>query len=170
MRVLETDRLVLRPFAEGDLEQIATWFEGLMKQQERNATASKFLDHCFREYQRRGIGPWAMVLKVSSEVVGHCGFPHLDERRRIGEVNYMVADPYRRRGLATETVRALLQFGFEDLQLNRIQARCQLENLASERVMQKVGMTFEHRASAVSGAPEKMYVSIRPRLASRYFT
>jgi len=42
-----------------------------------------------------------------------------------------------------EAVRAVLDFGFEALELNGIQARCQVENIASERVLQKVGMRFE---------------------------
>ena len=58
-------------------------------------------------------------------------------------LNYFVAPRHRGQGLAPEAVKAILKFGFSDIGLTRIQARCAMGNLSSERVLQKVGMTFE---------------------------
>ena len=59
------------------------------------------------------------------------------------ELGYVLSREHWGKGLMPEAVRAVMAFGFEKLSLNRIQARCIAENLASARVMEKAGMTFE---------------------------
>ena len=58
-------------------------------------------------------------------------------------LGYAIAREYWGRGLTTEAVRAAIAFGFDHLSLNRIEARCIAENTASERVMQKAGLSYE---------------------------
>ena len=142
MQVLETDHLVLRQLDQNDLKDIIAWDEAPI---ERNAErrAQAFLDYCIREYRDSGIGPWGIQLKETGMIVGNCGFPHIIFKGLRGEVNYYIAPRYRGNGLASEALKALLGFGFGDIGLIRIQARCELDNLSSERVMRKVGMRFE---------------------------
>ncbi len=142
MPVLETERLVLRKFERDDLKAITAWEE---TSSARNPTieARKFLEYCFVEYRAGGAGPWGMQLKGSGTMVGNCGFPHLIFEELCGEVNYYVDQRYRGQGLAPEAVKALLRFGFQEIGLARIQARCEPDNFGSERVMQKSGMKFE---------------------------
>jgi ribosomal-protein-alanine N-acetyltransferase len=142
MPVLKTERLVLRKFDSDDLEGVAAWEEA-SDAHDREAEAREFLKYCFREYRERGIGPWAMQLKETGAIVGNCGLPHIQFRKLCGEVNYYVAGKYRGHGLAAEAVQALLKFGFGEVGLTRIQARCETENISSERVMVKAGMKFE---------------------------
>jgi ribosomal-protein-alanine N-acetyltransferase len=142
MPVLETQRLVLRKFEPNDLREIIAWEEAAGGQN-RSIEAREFLDYCFREYHERGIGPWALQWKETGAIVGNSGFPHIDFKKLSGEVNYYVASRDRGQGLAPEALKALLRFGFDDIGLTRIQARCEPDNLGSERVMQKVGMKFE---------------------------
>ena len=142
MPVLETERLVLRKLDQEDLKDIIAW-EALPGAQNSEIEAQEFLEYCFREYRDRGIGPWGMQLKETGEIVGNCGFPHIIFKNRCGEVNYCVTLQHRGRGLALEALMALLGFGFGDIGLIRIQARCDLDNLSSERVMLKAGMRFE---------------------------
>jgi ribosomal-protein-alanine N-acetyltransferase len=59
------------------------------------------------------------------------------------ELGYALAEPFWGRGLITEASRALLDHVFEVYAVERVQARCMVENSASERVMQKLGMTLE---------------------------
>jgi RimJ/RimL family protein N-acetyltransferase len=66
-----------------------------------------------------------------------------DDQR--GELGYWIGTPYQRQGYATEAALALLQFGFESWQLHRVTARCFARNLASQRVLRKIGMTHEGR-------------------------
>jgi [ribosomal protein S5]-alanine N-acetyltransferase len=142
MPLLETKRLLLRPFVQDDLRHVIGWEES-SGAHEREAEAREFFDYCFREYRERGIGPWGMQMKETGAVIGNCGFPHIQFRTRGGEINYYVSPVYRGQGLAPEALNALLKFGFAEIGLQRIQARCDLDNLASERVMQKLGMKFE---------------------------
>jgi ribosomal-protein-alanine N-acetyltransferase len=142
MPVLETERLVLRPLDQKDLSDIVAW-EDAASAQNNDAAAQEFLDYCFREYRERGIGPWGILLKETGAIVGNCGFPDIIFKKHCGEVNYYVAPRHRGKGLAPEALKALMIFGFREIGLTRIQARCQPDNLSSERVMQKAGMRFE---------------------------
>jgi [ribosomal protein S5]-alanine N-acetyltransferase len=142
MPVLETERLVLRKLDQEDLIDIIAW-EAVPGAQNTEVEAQEFLEFCFREYRERGIGPWGMQLKETGAIVGNCGFPHIVFKNRCGEVNYYVTLQHRGKGLAPEALKALLKFGFRDIELMRIQARCDLGNLSSERVMLKTGMRFE---------------------------
>jgi ribosomal-protein-alanine N-acetyltransferase len=166
MPVLETERLVLRKFASDDLDAVIAWEEALAAR-DRGEDAREFLEYCVREYRERGIGPWAMQLKESGEIAGNCGLPHIQFRKLCGEVNYYVSPKYRRQGVAAEGVQALLKFGFGELGLVRILARCDTENVSSERVMVKVGMKFERllerSSSSKDPRPEQKLYSIQKK-------
>lgn len=142
MQVLESERLVFRKFDQDDLRNIVAW-EEIPGAQNMEVEAQEFLDYCFREYRERGIGPWRMQLKETGAIVGNCGFPEIVLKNLCGEVNYYVALRHRGQGLAPEALKTLLTFGFREIGLTRIQARCEPDNLSSERVMQKAGMKFE---------------------------
>jgi RimJ/RimL family protein N-acetyltransferase len=76
MRTLETERLSLRPFHQGDLKYVVHWTEPASALR-TEADAQGFLDFSFRAYREWGIGPWAMVLNKTGVVVGNCGFCHI---------------------------------------------------------------------------------------------
>jgi RimJ/RimL family protein N-acetyltransferase len=156
MRELETDRLRLREFRPNDLAGVSSW-EGL-------AHAEKFLEFCFQSYREWGMGPWAMLLKDSGTIAGSCGFCRISYERDggtleyLGEVNYYVAPQHREQGLATEALSAVLKFGFDEIKLTRIQARCTAENVSSERVMLKAGLRFERMiADAAASAQQRLH-------------
>jgi ribosomal-protein-alanine N-acetyltransferase len=164
MQVLETERLMLRKLAQGDLEDIIAW-EKLPSAQKAEIQAQEFLDYCFREYLEWGFGPWGILWKQTGAIVGNCGFPHIIFGERCGEVNYYIAPSHRGLGLAPEALKVLLQFGFRDIGLTRIQARCEPDNLSSERVMQKTGMKFEgfieHTPNSKGPSPKQKLYAIR---------
>jgi RimJ/RimL family protein N-acetyltransferase len=147
MRPLETARLRLRPFGQDDHKNVSSWHEVLRTQN----GAQLFLDFCLDSYRRWGIGPWAVVIKQTGVVAGHCGFVRIHFIGNSGEVNYYIRPSHRTKGYATEALHAVLAYGFADLDLNRIQARCALDNPTSERVMQKAHMKFEQMIKSDSG-------------------
>jgi ribosomal-protein-alanine N-acetyltransferase len=161
MSDLETERLRLREFRQSDLADVASW--------EGTPHAEKFLEFCFQSYRQWGMGPWAMLLKETGAIAGNCGFCRISYDRGegkmeyCGEVNYYVAPHYRGQGLATEALKAVLKFGFGDIRLTRIQARCAPGNLSSERVIQKAGLKFDRMiAGAENNSPEdKLYAISR---------
>lgn len=61
-----------------------------------------------------------------------------------GEIGYVLGRPHWGQGYVTESARAMLQFAFETLRLNRIYAECHSENIASIRVLEKIGMRHEN--------------------------
>jgi RimJ/RimL family protein N-acetyltransferase len=68
---------------------------------------------------------------------------NFDARSRCGDLGYWIGQPFWGRGLATEAVRAILDFGFRELGLNRVQASHLSRNPSSGRVMKKAGMVRE---------------------------
>ncbi|MBO5306177.1 MAG: GNAT family N-acetyltransferase, partial [Clostridia bacterium] len=75
--------------------------------------------------------------------IGTCGFTRFHFPHDCGEVGYVINPSYRDRGIATEALARVMEFGFERLGLHRIEAKYMLGNEASRRVMEKVGMRFE---------------------------
>ncbi|MDQ4002222.1 MAG: GNAT family N-acetyltransferase, partial [Actinomycetota bacterium] len=76
------------------------------------------------------------------------------------------------RGLTSEAVRALISFGFEKMNLNRIEVRCIAENVASARVLEKAGMTCEgtlRQREYIKGAYRdiKLYATLKSEHRSR---
>jgi ribosomal-protein-alanine N-acetyltransferase len=87
-----------------------------------------------RQWERDGWGPWAIELTVTGALIGMGGFV------RPREIGYVLDEPYWGRGLATELAAACLEFGFNTLELEQIEAGALLENIASRRVLEKCGM------------------------------
>ena len=82
-------------------------------------------------------------------MIGTCGFTTLDQKNNAGEVGYVLNPDYWNRGISSESVSRVLDYGFRELRLNRIQARYMYGNDRSRRVMEKCGMTFEGVARAL---------------------
>jgi RimJ/RimL family protein N-acetyltransferase len=88
---------------------------------------------------------FAVVLAEGTKVVGTGEVSVRDIRNRNGEISYIINPQYWGNGYATEVARQLLQFGFTKLGLHRIYATCDPRNLASSKVLEKVGMRYEGR-------------------------
>jgi RimJ/RimL family protein N-acetyltransferase len=91
-------------------------------------------------WDRRGFGRWAVLDKANGKMVGLCGLRLLED---TPELFYAFAKDYWRQGFATESAKACLRYGFEELQFDRIVAACRHANDASIRVMKKIGMRYE---------------------------
>jgi [ribosomal protein S5]-alanine N-acetyltransferase len=89
-------------------------------------------------FEERGVGIWGVVLRESGEEVGFCGF------RVSGDPDlvYGLLPDYWELGLATEAARAAVRYAFERLGVERVTASADVENAASVRVMERVGMRF----------------------------
>jgi ribosomal-protein-alanine N-acetyltransferase len=78
-------------------------------------------------------------------LIGNCGIRLGKSGAPFGDLGYEISPAYWYRGYATEAARAMLDFGFEELGLHRVWAQCVPENVASRRVMEKLGMRGEGR-------------------------
>ncbi|MCP3984270.1 MAG: GNAT family N-acetyltransferase, partial [bacterium] len=93
----------------------------------------------YPDWDTVGYGRWASVLKETRAVIGFCGLKYLPELDAV-DVGYRFLPKYWGRGLATEACRASLDFGFTTLELEQIIGLVLPENVASIRVLEKVGM------------------------------
>lgn len=150
MREIETPRLRLRQFTLNDLDDLSRLYsnpdlmryigKGIKTKNETETALSSILRH----YQH-GFGMWAVISKDNDKLIGRCGLCFLDNTPEV-ELGYLLDQPYWRKGLATEASHASLKYGFEVVKLDRIVAIAQPKNLASRRVMEKVGMKYEKAA------------------------
>ena len=88
---------------------------------------------------------WAVVHKDSDKLIGRCGLGFLDNTPEV-ELGYVLDKFYWNMGLTTEAAIATLKYSFEKVKLNRIVAIAHPQNIASVRVIQKVGMKYEKNA------------------------
>jgi ribosomal-protein-alanine N-acetyltransferase len=95
--------------------------------------------------EHRGFYNLAVTLPETGKMIGIAGLRQRDPEQPRGDLGYEIAPPHWGRGYATEAARALLAFGFRDLGLHRIFARCLAENAASARVLERLGMRLEAR-------------------------
>ena len=147
---LETERLVLRQFTPADLDVYAmrifadpevTRFlpkRDIPPRQRAERVLKYFSEH----WLEHGFGDWAVTDRADGQLIGHCGLNFVPEAGEV-EVEYSLAKAYWRRGIATEAARASVRFGFEALRLERLIALADPQNIASYRVMEKVGLTYQ---------------------------
>lgn len=151
MPEIETARLRLRQFTLDDLDDLFRLYRDpeVMKYiSGRARTRDETEASLFRIIKQweHGFGMWAVVHKTQRKmVIGRCGLGFLDNTPEV-ELGYAFAKPYWGMGIATEATFASLKYGFEQAKLDRIVAIARPENIASQRVMQKVGMKYEKDA------------------------
>jgi ribosomal-protein-alanine N-acetyltransferase len=149
MPEIETERLRLRHFTSDDLDdllrlysdaEIMRYLSSRTKEQTQ-ASLSKHIKH----WQEHNFGMWAVNHKESGKMIGRCGLGFLENTSEV-ELGYVFDKAFWNMGLATEASLATLNYGFEEVGFKRIVAIAKPENIASVRVIQKVGMKYEKDA------------------------
>jgi [ribosomal protein S5]-alanine N-acetyltransferase len=95
-----------------------------------------------------GWGPWLMVLDAERTMVGDAGFTGRPKGDGMAELGYGVLPAFRRQGLATEAGETLIRWAFEHA-ATAVVARCEESNVASVRVLEKLGMRLIGRAGSL---------------------
>ena len=105
------------------------------------------------------LGLWATIHKATGRFIGRCGLlPWAIDGADEVEVAYTIAREYWGQGLGTEAAQAILQYGFEKLNLSRMVCLIDPENTASQRVAEKMGMTFERKVDGFEGDNIPFYI------------
>jgi [ribosomal protein S5]-alanine N-acetyltransferase len=150
--VLETPRLVLRPFTHADAEAVFAYASDpeLARFTRWSAVGHTtiddtraFLRSTIDAYRAGQAAPWAVIEKASGALIGTCGFVQWREQHRWAELAYALARPYWGRGYSTEAADEALRHAFVERDLMRVQAICYGDHHASCRVLTKLGMTLE---------------------------
>ena len=152
---LETERLRLRKLRLEDAEDMFEYASDpeltkhlvWVAHQEIRDTRD-YIKTVLDRYRRGLVSSWGVEHRNDRRLIGTCGYISWVPLGNLGrharaEIGYARSRRYWGQGLMPEAVNAVISFGFRKMKLNRIQATCQVGNLASERVLEKVGMKFE---------------------------
>jgi ribosomal-protein-alanine N-acetyltransferase len=149
--VLETERLLLRPFRIGDAADLVR-LAGAREIADTTVTiphpytgdmAVEWIASLSAHWASGLLAAFAITLRDNGEFVGGAGLSHIDRDHEQAELGYWIGVPYWGRRYAREAAARVLAFGIEDLGLNRIYAHCMLRNPASAAILRRVGMKPE---------------------------
>jgi RimJ/RimL family protein N-acetyltransferase len=148
---INTERLLLREIDHQDtkdIQEYATDLEVIKYLTFGPNTledTKNFIEQCInnqKENPRRNYD-LGITLPTINKLIGGCGIRVSDPRNSTGDIGYCLNRSYWGKGYATEAAIGLLGFGFKDLMLHRIYAHVDPENVASIRVLEKLGMRYE---------------------------
>ncbi len=147
---LTTRRLILRALRTDDLHDLYQYASDPTIDQhtpwdhyQSPEEARQDLARYIAQYAAGEMGVWGIEHQADGRLIGICNFSYWHPPHRRAEIGYTIARHAWGQGFATEAALALIAFGFQYMNLIRIEAICTPDNRASEHVLQKVGMQFE---------------------------
>lgn len=170
---IETDRLLLRQVQPGDLDavyayqslpEVARYCMWEPRTREQVAERmSRWIAMDGQGQDSEGI-TYAITLKSDNSMIGDAGLMFRDREARQAELGYVLHPDYFGQGYTSEAVAAVMQIGFEKLNMHRLFARCDARNIGSWKVMEKLGMKreahFKEHAIFKGGWDDEFYYGI----------
>lgn len=150
-KVLETDRLILRPFR---MEDARAMYDNWASDPE----VTKFLswsayssieDACailkiwLKSYERPDFYQWAIVERKLGQPIGSISVVNFDDRVEMAEIGFCIGKRWWRQGIMPEALKAVIRYLFEEVGMQRIEAGHDPENPASGAVQRKCGLQYE---------------------------
>lgn len=151
--ILETDRLILREILVSDAEAFFAmdnnpnvhrylWNKPTQKIEE----TLEIITFVRKQYLDNGIGRFAIISKETKEFMGWAGLKFntemVNNKTNFYDIGYRLDEKFWGRGYASEASFAWVQYAFETLKIKTIEAATHIENVASNRILQKIGMQF----------------------------
>lgn len=147
---LECDRVTLRRMQKSDADDMFEYASNpavtkylLWDVHPDRRFTYNYLSYINSRYKSGEFYDWAIVAKHSGKMIGTCGFTRFNFQAYSAEIGYVLNPAYWGKGVAAEAARRVIRFGFDTLELHRIEARYMENNTQSRRVMEKLGMTYE---------------------------
>lgn len=147
---LETDRLVLREMTPTDKEDIFCNFT------DENVTkyfftkpftsieqAEKLINEIKDLFEQEKGVQWGITLKEDNTVIGTCGYESWTHKNFRGEIGYDLRQSHWGKGIMSEALKAVIQYGFEEMDLNRIEATTRSDNPRSITMLSRLGFQKE---------------------------
>lgn len=147
--VIETKRLVLREITISDAPTIYRYLsdEEVNRYLEGNTNtiseAEEYINWIIHTFEQGTDIRWGIVEKESNKLIGDCGLGNIHEPKRSTEIGFMLAKEYWNKGYMSEVLSGILDYGFNKLELHRIQGWAHPFNVASCKVMTKQGFKKE---------------------------
>lgn len=170
MDSIETERLILRPFAPDDGPSLhtiigndpdMTW-DRTSRPIERT---EETLRGRIRHYQDHGFGMWAVIDKNSGEMIGQTGLQVLEGTTEVELVAY-TAKRHWHQGVAQESCIAALTYAFTEMKLTSVIAVARTENSVANSAAGKLGFEFEHEGTAY-GDPVYYYKLLKSKFSHK---
>ena len=146
--MIETQRLILRDYVKSDWERVHLYASIPEFSQydfwgpNTEADTKNFIADAINKSKKvpRYEYEFAIILKSTNLLIGGCGIRREWESSAVANLGYAVNPEFQSMGFATEVSKKLISFGFDELNLKVIYATCDTNNIASYKVMEKVGM------------------------------
>lgn len=150
VKILETERLILREIVESDSEFILdllnqpSFIKHIGDRNVRTVDDAKdFIENRYRaSYAEHGFGLYTVELKKNNVPIGICGFVRRDTLPEA-DIGFAFLPQFERKGYALESATAVMEYGRETLKLKRVLAITSIDNESSGRLLEKLGFEFE---------------------------
>lgn len=148
---IETERLLLRQFNEGDTEAMFNNWESDAKVTEflrwktaiNISEAEQVISEWIQGYKNLDFYQWAIVLKEIGEPIGSISVVEKNEKLDIVHIGYCIGSKWWNKGITSEAFKAIIPFFFEEVGVNRIESQHDPNNPNSGKVMKKCGLKYE---------------------------
>lgn len=148
---IETDRLLLRRFEYSDDDAMLQYWIADEKIQSMYSepvyttkeAVKELLDKYISSYEKEDYYRWAIILKETGECIGQIAYFLVDSKNHFAEIEYCIGSAFQCRGYATEATKAVIRYGFEKMELHKVQICTKEINAASKRVIEKCGFLYE---------------------------
>ena len=149
--LIETDRLILRPFQYSDADDMLTYWvsdpaiQSLYSEPvyTTKEAVNGLLDRYISGYNQSDYYRWAIQEKESGICIGQLAVFLVNNDHHFCEIEYALGSRFHRKGYCTEAVKAILPLCFHDIRFNKVQVCHKAGNEASRGVIRKCGFTYE---------------------------
>lgn len=150
-KTIETERLILRRFEYSDNEAMRKYWISDEKIQSMYSEpvykgeleVKELLDKYIGSYEKEDYYRWAIIDKNSMECIGQIAYFLVDNKNNFAEIEYCIGSSFQCKGYATEATKAVIAYGFNEMNLHKVQICTKEINPASKRVIEKCGFTYE---------------------------
>lgn len=148
--LLETERLLLRQLNKEDSSDLYEYFskDEVTKYYDLESfieirQAEELIHTWNMRYQEKKGIRWGITIKSDDKVIGTCGFHNWSDEHFKAEIGYELTPEFWKQGIMTEALNAILTYGFNVLEFNRIEAFIDPDNQSSRKLLEKVGLMEE---------------------------
>lgn len=148
---IETERLILRRFEYADDNAMLKYWVADEKIQSLYSepvystkdAVRELLDKYIGSYEKNDYYRWAIIEKKSGECIGQIAYFLVDSKNHFAEIEYCIGSDFQCKGFATEAAKAIIAYGFDKINLHKVQICTKTINKPSKRVIEKCGFTYE---------------------------
>ncbi|MFF2753754.1 GNAT family N-acetyltransferase [Psychrobacillus sp. NPDC058041] len=147
---IETERFLLRPIEVKDADAVFHYFskDEVTKYYDLDTftnvdEAIQLIENWQKRFANNEGIRWGIATKNENKIIGSCGYHNWEKEHFKAEVGFEVTPEYWQQGVMTEILPLVMQYGFEEMGLYRIEALYDPENTASKKTLEKAGFIYE---------------------------